>query len=128
MTTLIKKNHLAALIIAASTFVLAFSSCGGSSKSKQSDEARTDSENVLTGTTWLAETDYANYAITFTESTYEWKDVDSGELMDSGDYSVDGSLVYLVRESGDFTDTYTLNGDELSIGANEDYKLFKKQN
>ena len=117
MKTVVRKNQLAVILIAAVVFTGVFSSCGGGSKK---------SEVALPGTTWSAETDYANYLLTFHESTYEWTDLTSGELMDSGDYTVEGSLVHLVRQGGEFTDTYTRNGDELSIGENEDYKLFKK--
>ena len=114
MKTFIQKNQLAALFMAALTFSIVFASCKGGSK------------NPLADTTWAAETDFNNYLLTFTESTYEWTDLDSGELIDSGDYTIEGSHVYLVRQGGEFTDTYTLKGDELSTGANEDYKLFKR--
>ena len=129
---------MAALLIAASTVGFAFSSCKSDSKnenqSKQTEEVQqtkevqvnSPGENVLANTAWVAETDYTTYLLTFTESIYEWRDIDSGELMDSGAYTIEGSLVHLVRQDGEFTDIYTLEGDELSIGANEDYKLFKK--
>ena len=128
MKTFVKKNQFAALLIAAMSFTLTFSSCKSGSKNEnqweQTEEVQVnfDSENGLAGTGWYCEN---GYLLTFTESTYEWRDVDNGQLIDSGDYSIEGSHVYLVRQGGAFKDTCTLEGDELSIGENEDYKVFK---
>ena len=116
------KNQFAALFVAALAFTLAFSNCKGGSNN--SNENQFNIEDGLAGTTWVAETDYANYLLSFEESTYEWTDLESGELIDSGNYTIEGSSIHLVRQGGDWTDTFTLNGEELSIGENEDYKLF----